>query len=86
MKGRFGISKELIERLNRHKKTYGYPTIETMLHEMLDIYEMRDAHTLHIIHRRLRNRIPKGINPAFISELRLMYTYLGHILQRIRAL
>ena len=80
------MSKELIERLRAKKEELGYYSIERMLHEMLDMYEIADGNSLHIFHTQLRSRMRKGVGGEMISEMRTLYTYLGHVLQRIRAL
>lgn len=86
MTSQIRLTTELSNRISKHKKEYGYKKGEDLLEDLLDIQEVSDAETLHIIHQLIRHRISKGINLAFISEMRMLYTYLGHILQRLRAL
>ena len=61
-------------------------TTDELIHQLIDCYEWSEPSDVHLLQQQLRGRVIKGINGPFICELRLLYTYIGHLLTRIREL
>ena len=54
--------------------------------KLLELYYVDNYNTVEFIRRALLKRISKGINRSFVTQLKLLYTTLGHFLKKIKEL
>jgi hypothetical protein len=58
-------------------------TNQELLSYLMDNYTLDDSLAPINIKRGISKRIAKGIDTRFIISLRILYTYIGHVLYRI---
>jgi len=65
---------------NRDKKS-----LRQLIRDAINLYELHNHETIRLLRERLSSRLNAdyGISRAMIIELKLLYIYLGHYLQKI---
>ena len=74
-----------MKRLKQIEKDLNLSTKEVII-ELLDLYYLNSAKDLSSFIKRLTIRIEKGINLSFITQLKIIYTFIGHFLKKTKYL
>lgn len=74
-----------MKRLKQIEKDLNISTKEAII-ELLDSYYLTSSEDLSSFIKRLTLRIQQGINLSFITQLRTIYTFIGHFLKKTKYL
>ncbi len=72
-------------KLTRIQEDLNLPT-EAVFIQLIDLYYLEDIEAITLMRKRLTLRLSKGLNKRAVTQLRLIYSLLGHLLQKLRYL
>ncbi len=74
---------EVKERFERIKRENREEDIEVLI-RVINTYDLSSYEDLKHFKELMIKRIGLGVNKSFLIELKIIYTYLGHFLKKIR--
>lgn len=85
MELRIYLTPHQMKRIKQLEKKFNISTKEVII-KLLDFYYFQSFVDLSFVVSNLTTRIEKGVDRSFITQLKVIYTFIGHFLKKIKYL